>query len=199
MPMATGVTAIVLCGLLALLATARRGRPRHSARPGSSPRRPAPPGRAEPHPESLTAVLDPADEEYLAWLADHHWPADEYLDLVPERAAEPSAEASHDPADRPFDLPFGVLLDEGEAEGYVSPLCPRCRVRREDVWPCPACGRLLHSSCGHGMRRRKVARPYRTRGTNPEAVVAEWICKGCTSVVGLDVTHGDDPDGGCLS
>ncbi|WP_211258844.1 hypothetical protein [Spirillospora albida] len=200
MPLATGLTAVVLCGLLAMLATVRRGRTRPPARPGrpAAPRAAAP-GGAERHPESLTAVLDPADEEYLAWLADHHWPTDEYLDLVPERAAEPSAGPGRDPSgDLPSDLPFDVLLDADGTGGYVSPLCPRCRVRREDVWPCPACGGLLHSSCGHGMRRRRVARPYRTRGTNPETVVAEWICEGCTSVVGLDVTHADDPDGDLL-
>ncbi|MFG2000893.1 hypothetical protein ACGFNU_17280 [Spirillospora sp. NPDC048911] len=33
------------------------------------------------HPESMTAELDPGDEEYLAWLADSLWPEDEYLDL----------------------------------------------------------------------------------------------------------------------
>ncbi|GAA2610339.1 hypothetical protein GCM10010411_50920 [Actinomadura fulvescens] len=32
------------------------------------------------HPESMTAELDPGDEEYLAWLADALWPEDEYLD-----------------------------------------------------------------------------------------------------------------------
>ncbi len=33
------------------------------------------------HPESMTAHLAADAEEYLAWLADHHWPDDEYLDL----------------------------------------------------------------------------------------------------------------------
>ncbi|MGH3239650.1 MAG: hypothetical protein ACRDNL_04665 [Spirillospora sp.] len=32
------------------------------------------------HPESMTAELDPADEEYLAFLADALWPDDEYLE-----------------------------------------------------------------------------------------------------------------------
>ncbi|MFI0445893.1 hypothetical protein [Actinomadura sp. 6N118] len=32
------------------------------------------------YPESMTAELDPGDEEYLAWLADSLWPEDEYLD-----------------------------------------------------------------------------------------------------------------------
>ncbi|WP_243722630.1 hypothetical protein [Actinomadura sp. 7K507] len=161
MPMATGLAAAALLGLLTLLATARHGRRRHRPQ--------------EEHPESLTAVLGPGDEEYLAWLADHHWPGDEYLDLEYEWIGE------SEPAD-----PDGP---------YPSPLCPHCNLRREDVWPCPTCGRLLHSSCGHGMRRRRVDRPYRTHGTNSEAVIGEWVCTGCTSVVGLDVDHGDEPDG----
>lgn len=47
------------------------------------------PGRAaaEPprpeYPESMTAELDPGDEEYLAWLADQLWPEDEYLESEP--------------------------------------------------------------------------------------------------------------------
>jgi hypothetical protein len=163
MPLPTGLAAAALLGLLTLLATARRGRRRHRPENG--------------HPESLTAVLGPGDEEYLAWLADHHWPGDEYLDLENEWLTE---------------LEFGEPADH-----YESPLCPQCNLRREDVWPCPTCGRLLHSSCGHGMRRRTVDRPYRTHGTN-EAVIAEWICTGCTSVVGLDVDHGGEPDEGLL-
>ncbi|NDU74974.1 hypothetical protein GWI34_20415 [Actinomadura sp. DSM 109109] len=164
MPLATGLAAAALVGLLTLLATARHGR-----RPDRT---------GDRHPESLTAVLGPGDEEYLAWLADHHWPADEYLDLEHEWRVE---------------LEFGEPADQ-----YESPLCPRCDLRREDVWPCPACGRLLHSSCGHGMRRRAVERPYRTHATDSEAVVAEWICTGCTAVVGLDVDHGGGPDEGIL-
>ncbi|MFI0371799.1 hypothetical protein ACH35V_28380 [Actinomadura sp. 1N219] len=41
-----------------------------------------PPHGASPavHPESMTAELDPADEEYLACLADTLWPDDEYLE-----------------------------------------------------------------------------------------------------------------------
>ncbi|WP_243708584.1 hypothetical protein [Actinomadura sp. GC306] len=161
MPMATALAAAALFGLLTLLATARHGR-----------RRPRP---EKEHPESLTAVLGPGDEEYLAWLADHHWPGDEYLDLEYEWLEE-------------LGLP-----DPGAH--YLSPLCPHCNLRREDVWPCPSCGRLLHSSCGHGMRRRRVDRPYRTHGADSEAVVGEWLCTGCTSVVGLEVDHGDEPDG----
>ncbi|MEU8120301.1 hypothetical protein AB0C21_16470 [Spirillospora sp. NPDC049024] len=42
-----------------------------------------PPPAAEPpgHPESMTAELDPDDEEYLAFVADELWPDDEYLEL----------------------------------------------------------------------------------------------------------------------
>lgn len=164
MPMATGLAAAALLGLLTLLATARHGMRRHRSE--------------NEHPESLTAVLGPGDEEYLAWLADHHWPGDEYLDLEHEWIGEPN-----------LTEPAGY---------YESPLCPRCDLRCEDVWPCPTCGRVLHSSCGHGMRRRRVDHPYHTHGTNSEAVIAEWICTGCASVVGLDVDHGDEPDGGLL-
>ncbi|WP_329521359.1 hypothetical protein [Spirillospora sp. NBC_01491] len=172
MPTATGLAAAALLGLLTLLAAAR-----HGAR-----RRPGPNGGPAPepdgHPESLTAVLESGAEEYLAWLADHHWPGDEYLDLEQDWLHEFDLAGIPDPAD--------------------SPLCPQCGLRREDVWPCPQCGRLLHSSCGHGMRRRRVDRPYRTHGSNPEAVIAEWLCTGCTSVVGLDVDHGDEAGGGLL-
>ncbi|XRQ02329.1 hypothetical protein ACN3XK_37625 [Actinomadura welshii] len=166
MPMATSLAAAALIGLLTLLATARHGRRRH--RPEKE------------HPESLTAVLGPGDEEYLAWLADHHWPGDEYLDLECEWLAEADL-AGLEPAD--------------PDAHHLSPLCPHCKLRREDVWPCPSCSRLLHSSCGHGMRRRRVDRPYRTHGTNSEAVIGEWVCTGCTSVVGLDVDHGDESEG----
>jgi hypothetical protein len=128
----------------------------------------APPG----HPESMTHVLGPGEEEYLAWLAYHHWPHDEYLDL--ERHWQTELDGN-DPLD---ELPVPVS-------------CPGCRREDEDVWPCRMCGRLLHSGCGHGMRRRRVHRPYRTRDMNAEAVIAEWICTNCSSVVGLDVDSGD--------
>ncbi|NDU74972.1 hypothetical protein GWI34_20405 [Actinomadura sp. DSM 109109] len=44
---------------------------------------PSPAPAAEPpgHPESMTAELDPGDEEYLAFVADELWPDDEYLEL----------------------------------------------------------------------------------------------------------------------
>ncbi|GAA2417458.1 hypothetical protein GCM10010191_30100 [Actinomadura vinacea] len=174
MATATGLAASVLLGLLMLLATARR-------EPGRSPTPAITPAAAPAdHPESLTAVLEPDSEEYLAWLADHHWPADEYLDLELEWRNELAATELPDP----FELTVP----------YETPQCPQCRLHREDVWPCPQCGRLLHSSCGHGMRRRRLAHPYRTQATNPEAVIAEWICTGCMSVVGLDVDHGDEAD-----
>ena len=42
----------------------------------------APPEETAPpaHPESMTAELDPGDEEYLAFLADALWPEDEYAE-----------------------------------------------------------------------------------------------------------------------
>ena len=44
--------------------------------------RPARPDDAlGPYPESLTAELEPWEEEYLAALADALWPDDEYLDM----------------------------------------------------------------------------------------------------------------------
>jgi hypothetical protein len=45
------------------------------------------------------------------------------------------------------------------------------------------------------MRRRKISKPYRTRDMDTESVVAEWLCRRCTSVVGLDVDHGDEETG----
>ena len=43
------------------------------------------------HPESMTAELDPADEEYLAFLADELWPDDEYLE--PEHTTDGEEES----------------------------------------------------------------------------------------------------------
>jgi hypothetical protein len=126
------------------------------------------------HPESLTATLEPAAEEYLAWLADHHWPNDEYLEL--ERDVEPGL--------APSTPPYEPRPSEPSA-------CPRCLCPGEDVWPCRTCARLLHSACGHGMRRRPVSPPYRTRDMQSEAVIAEWICTDCSSVVALDVDRGE--------
>jgi hypothetical protein len=129
---------------------------------------------AEPdgHPESMTAQLAAGAEEYLAWLADHHWPDDEYLDLERGWRSE---------------------LDLVDTSGVdVRPLCPSCGRRGSDVWPCHECGLLMHSTCGYGMRRRKIARPYRTRDMASEMVVAEWRCNRCAAVVGLDVDRGDE-------
>jgi hypothetical protein len=122
------------------------------------------------HPESMTANLAGDAEEYLAWLADHHWPDDEYLDL--ERGWRSD-----------FD-PFGAYED--------GPVCPGCHRSGHDVWPCHECGLMMHSSCGYGMWRRKIAKPYRTRDMGSESVIAEWLCNRCASVVGLDVDRGDE-------
>jgi hypothetical protein len=123
------------------------------------------------HPESMTAHLASGAEEYLAWLADHHWPDDEYLDL-----------------ERGWQAEIDGTYEDG-------PVCPGCRRPGHDVWPCHECGMLMHSTCGYGMRRRKIARPYRTRDMSSESVIAEWRCNRCTSVVGLDVDRGDEETG----
>jgi hypothetical protein len=125
------------------------------------------------HPESMTAHLASESEEYLAWLADHHWPDDEYLDL------ERGWQAELDPA--------GSYED--------GPVCPGCHRPGHDVWPCHECGMTMHAACRYGMRRTKIARPYRTRDMSTESVVAEWRCNRCTSVVGLDVDRGDEETG----
>lgn len=122
------------------------------------------------HPESMTANLAAGAEEYLAWLADHHWPEDEYLDL--ERGWQSDLD------------PLGTYDDR--------PVCPSCHRPGDDVWPCHECGLMMHSSCGHGMRRKKITKPYRTRDMGAESVIAEWRCSRCESVVGLDVDRGDE-------
>ncbi|WP_433137705.1 hypothetical protein ACQPZ8_35120 [Actinomadura nitritigenes] len=43
------------------------------------------------HPESMTAELDPDDEEYLAFLANELWPEDEYLE--PEHTTDGEEES----------------------------------------------------------------------------------------------------------
>ena len=113
------------------------------------------------YPESLTAVLEPAAEEYLAWLADHHWPDDEYIEI--------------------------------EREYGTAKCCPLCKSSDHDIWPCRTCGQLLHDACGCGMRRRLVAKPYRTPDMGSETVIAEWICTRCSTIVALDV---DDEETG---
>ncbi|MBO2451176.1 hypothetical protein J4573_29065 [Actinomadura barringtoniae] len=77
------ITALVLCSLAALLAMSLRRLLRPPAR-----REPVAAGEDGDHlepktaeyPESMTAELDPGEEEYLAWLADDLWPEDEYLE-----------------------------------------------------------------------------------------------------------------------
>ncbi|GAA4152156.1 hypothetical protein [Actinomadura keratinilytica] len=71
---------LVLVSLACLLLVGRWVRPALSGDRLGAPGRPGGPDGPGGHPESMTAVLDPADEEYLAWLADHLWPEDEYLD-----------------------------------------------------------------------------------------------------------------------
>ncbi|MCW2899468.1 MAG: hypothetical protein JWO67_1733 [Streptosporangiaceae bacterium] len=122
--------------------------------------------------ESLTASLEAGAEEYLAWLADHHWPGDEYLDLERDWRAE-----------------SGAAEPAADHAGAGRSACPGCLGPSKDVWPCRTCGRLLHHACGHGMRRRLVRRPYRTRDMDSESVIAEWVCTDCAAVVALDVDH----------
>ncbi|MGH3390386.1 MAG: hypothetical protein ACRDOO_16080, partial [Actinomadura sp.] len=168
------------------------------ARCAEPPRAARPDGEPEEHPESLTAVLDPAAEEYLAWLADHHWPFDEYLDLERGWRSDVdrhAARGGQTDLDRQVDRDCQAGLEAYEPAPIRS-TCPQCLRHSDDVWPCWTCGRLLHSACGHGLRRRSVRRPYRTRDMNAEAVTAEWICTDCSCVVGLDVERGDDRPGG---
>lgn len=127
-------------------------------------------GVAGRHPESMTANLAADAEEYLAWLADHHWPDDEYLELEHGWRADLDAFEPHD--DRP--------------------VCPGCHRPGNDVWPCHECGLMMHSTCGYGMRRKKISKPYRTRDMGAESVIAEWRCNRCMAVVGLDVDRGDE-------
>ncbi|MCP2339532.1 hypothetical protein [Actinomadura rupiterrae] len=68
--------ALVLAALATLFATICLPRLLR-AMPSRTPRTPP------VYPESMTAELDPGDEEYLAWLADHLWPEDEYLEENP--------------------------------------------------------------------------------------------------------------------
>ncbi|MBX6769910.1 MAG: hypothetical protein IRY90_22620 [Actinomadura rubrobrunea] len=76
------IMVILLVSLTCLLWAGRWIRPAARRRvPPPAPPTPGAPDGIHGHPESMTAVLDPADEEYLAWLADHLWPEDEYLDV----------------------------------------------------------------------------------------------------------------------
>ncbi|MEO3829616.1 hypothetical protein [Actinomadura sp. B10D3] len=71
------VTVLVLVSLLALLGLCLP----NLLRPMPPPHVPEPSPDPGTHPESMTAELDPDDEEYLAFLADRLWPDDEYLEL----------------------------------------------------------------------------------------------------------------------
>jgi hypothetical protein len=93
------IAALVLASLAGLLAVTlpltllRRPRRSYEPRPSRpatqqpTPPSPTPPPPSlinpGPYPESLTAELDPGDEEYLAFLANELWPEDEYLDMEP--------------------------------------------------------------------------------------------------------------------
>ncbi|WP_192808920.1 hypothetical protein [Actinomadura montaniterrae] len=63
--------------------------------PATEPATPTEPlAAADPggvHPESMTAELDPGDEEYLAFLANELWPEDEYLE--PEHTTDGEEES----------------------------------------------------------------------------------------------------------
>ena len=74
------ITVLVLVSLVALfgLCLPNLLRPMPSAA-GHEPPPERPP--QDVHPESMSAELDPGDEEYLAFLADALWPEDEYAEL----------------------------------------------------------------------------------------------------------------------
>ncbi|TDE11915.1 hypothetical protein [Actinomadura sp. 6K520] len=76
------ITALVLVSLAALLGLCLPNllRPMTPGPDRAPPADDAPTALAV-HPESMTAELDPADEEYLAFLADALWPDDEYAEL----------------------------------------------------------------------------------------------------------------------
>lgn len=80
------ITVLVLVALAALfglcLPNLLRPMPSGPAHDPSSASGPPPRDDAsDVHPESMTAELDPGDEEYLASLADELWPEDEYVEL----------------------------------------------------------------------------------------------------------------------
>lgn len=79
------IAALILVSLVALfgLSLPRLLRPMAPAPPDRSPGAPddAEPPSYSAYPESMTAELDPWDEEYLAWLADDLWPDDEYAEF----------------------------------------------------------------------------------------------------------------------
>lgn len=74
------ITVLVLVSLVALFGLCLPSLFRPMASPEPEPDE-IPDAAAGVHPESMTAELDPGDEEYLAFLADQLWPDDEYLEL----------------------------------------------------------------------------------------------------------------------
>lgn len=92
------ITVLVLVSLAALfgLCLLKLLRPMAPTTPDEPPEadEPVPESSAGPaavHPESMTAELDPGDEEYLAFLADELWPEDEYLE--PEHTTDGEEES----------------------------------------------------------------------------------------------------------
>ncbi|WP_067480833.1 hypothetical protein [Actinomadura hibisca] len=81
------ITALVLASMAALLCLCLT---RLLRAPAASPRTEESTG----YPESMTAELDPGDEEFLAWLASELWPDDEYLDMEPSTDGEEEAGGS---------------------------------------------------------------------------------------------------------
>lgn len=75
------IPVLVLMSLGALFGLCLAGllRPMPSGPAPDPPPAGTPSGHA--HPESMTAELDPGEEEYLAGLASELWPEDEYLEL----------------------------------------------------------------------------------------------------------------------
>ncbi|MFA1547817.1 hypothetical protein [Actinomadura chokoriensis] len=71
------IAVLVLVSLLAMFGLCLPG----LLRPMPPSPAPDPPAAEGEYPESMTAELDPGDEEFLAALADELWPEDEYLEL----------------------------------------------------------------------------------------------------------------------
>jgi hypothetical protein len=93
------ITVLVLVSVAALVGLCLL-RPAAPAAPDEPPATepaasaPAPAAAGDPggvHPESMTAELDPGDEEYLAFLANELWPEDEYLE--PEHTTDGEEES----------------------------------------------------------------------------------------------------------
>ncbi|MEU6749580.1 hypothetical protein ABZ914_25485 [Spirillospora sp. NPDC046719] len=84
-----------LCLLRPAAPPAQDGPPAVEPAPAADPA-PDPAAASSPvpggvHPESMTAELDPDDEEYLAFLANELWPEDEYLE--PEHTTDGEEES----------------------------------------------------------------------------------------------------------